>query len=178
MAFALSVDGGMANAYHQRIGLPGVRQGDDGPFPRSLEHAVMQGKVRGGPRFTSFGVRDGLVCHFFTAGTSTATTGAWPSPTTTTRLAAERCRAEGSAIRPARPPARTAVLPSAKTLAVSPARPMTCGVPKFGARPRNQRFAGRTLILAPHTHLRARPRRPSRPRARRSAHRRRCGSAP
>ena len=65
MAFALSVDGGMANAYHQRIGLPGVRQGDDGPFPRSLEHAVMQGKARGGPRFTSFGVRDGLVwlCH-------------------------------------------------------------------------------------------------------------------
>jgi hypothetical protein len=53
----------MANAYHQRIGLPGVRQGDDGPFPRSLEHAVMQGKVRGGPRFTSFGVRDGLVCQ-------------------------------------------------------------------------------------------------------------------
>jgi len=34
-----------------------------------------------------------------------------------------------------------------------------CGVPKFGARPRNQRFAGRTLISAPHAHLRARPRR-------------------
>jgi len=27
----------------------------------------------------------------------------------------------------------------------------TCGVPKFGARPRNQRFAGRTVILAPHS---------------------------
>jgi hypothetical protein len=50
-----------------------------------------------------------------------------------------------------------------------------CGLPKFGARPRNQRFAGRTLILAPHTHLRARPRRPRRPRARRSARRRQCG---
>ena len=27
---------------------------------------------------------------------------------------------------------------------------LACGVPKLGACPRNQRFAGRTLILAPH----------------------------
>jgi hypothetical protein len=34
----------------------------------------------------------------FTAGTSTATTGTWRSPTATTGLGAERRRAEGSAI--------------------------------------------------------------------------------
>jgi hypothetical protein len=45
-----------------------VRQGDDGPFPRSLEHAVMQGKVRG--------VRDSrpLGAGIFPAGSGYVTT--------------------------------------------------------------------------------------------------------
>src|SRR6266516_4733995 len=32
---------------HHGVGLPGVRQRDNGPFPRTLEHPFMQGKVRG-----------------------------------------------------------------------------------------------------------------------------------
>jgi hypothetical protein len=38
---------GMASAYRHDVGRPGVRHGDDGPYPRSPEQAVMQGKVRG-----------------------------------------------------------------------------------------------------------------------------------
>jgi hypothetical protein len=40
-------NGGMALAHPSGVGLPGVREGHDVPFPRSLGHAVMQGKVRG-----------------------------------------------------------------------------------------------------------------------------------
>jgi hypothetical protein len=42
-----SHNGGMALADHHGVGLPGVRQGDDGPFPRSLEQALCRGKGLG-----------------------------------------------------------------------------------------------------------------------------------
>jgi hypothetical protein len=42
-------NGGMAFAHAHGVGLAGVQDGDDGPLPRSLEQAVMQGKVRRGP---------------------------------------------------------------------------------------------------------------------------------
>jgi hypothetical protein len=64
------------------VGFTGVRQGDDGPLLRTLEHACMQVKVRGsviralwGPGWTRLPQPAG-----FTAGISTARTGAWPSP--------------------------------------------------------------------------------------------------
>jgi hypothetical protein len=40
----------MALAHQHGVGLPGSDQGDDGASPRSLEHAVMQGEVRGAAR--------------------------------------------------------------------------------------------------------------------------------
>jgi hypothetical protein len=41
-----------------RLGLPGVQGGDDGPFPRSLEHTCYAGESPWGPKVTSFGGRD------------------------------------------------------------------------------------------------------------------------
>src|SRR6266566_9926216 len=63
---------------------PTGQDGDHGPFPRSLEQPVMQGKVRGGPRFAPFGIRNGLVCLLAdarstaTAGGMAASNGQWP----------------------------------------------------------------------------------------------------
>jgi hypothetical protein len=59
-------NGGMASAYRHDVGRPGVRHGDDGPFPRSPEQAVMQGKVRRSV-IRVLGGRDGLVCLTMTA---------------------------------------------------------------------------------------------------------------
>jgi hypothetical protein len=75
-------NGAWPSPTHHGVGLPGVQEGDDGPFPLSLEHAVMQGKARGvrDPRPLGAGMD---FSAFFPAGTSTATTGAWPSPTIT-----------------------------------------------------------------------------------------------
>ena len=63
-------------------GADGVHDGDHGPFRRSPENErFCRGKSRKPVGSVPFGGSNGLVCLFFTAGTSTATTGAWPSPT-------------------------------------------------------------------------------------------------
>jgi hypothetical protein len=72
----------MALAHRSRRRLAwGSDKGGDGPFPRSPEMAVMQGE-------SPWGVRDSRPLGsgmdssaLFTAGASTAATGAWPSPT-------------------------------------------------------------------------------------------------
>jgi hypothetical protein len=55
-------------------GFPGVHDGDHGPFRRSLETAVLQGKSRRGPGSIPFGGSHGLVCLFCYIARSTATT--------------------------------------------------------------------------------------------------------
>jgi hypothetical protein len=64
-------NGAWPSPTHHGVGLPGVQEGDDGPFPLSLEHAVMQGKARGvrdprplGPGWTSLPFPGGhKYCH-------------------------------------------------------------------------------------------------------------------
>ena len=48
--------------HHPASVCQGVQDGDDGPSPRFLEKAGLQGKARGVCDFKSFGGRDGLVC--------------------------------------------------------------------------------------------------------------------
>jgi hypothetical protein len=55
-------NGGMAFAHHPASACQGVQDGDDGPFVRPLERAVMQGKRPWGPGSAPFGGRNGLVC--------------------------------------------------------------------------------------------------------------------
>jgi hypothetical protein len=55
-------NGGMAFAHHHGVGLPGVHDGDHGPFRRSLETGLLQGKTRRGPGSALFGGSNGLVC--------------------------------------------------------------------------------------------------------------------
>jgi hypothetical protein len=55
-------NGGMALADYHGVGLPGVRQGDDGPFPRHLEKADKQGKEAWGRGPGPLRGGDGLDC--------------------------------------------------------------------------------------------------------------------
>jgi hypothetical protein len=54
-------NGGMAFAHHHGVGLPGVHDGDHGPFRRSLENATLQGEKPQGPGSVPFGGSNGLV---------------------------------------------------------------------------------------------------------------------
>src|SRR6266536_6081953 len=63
---------GFAHSHQQR---------DDGPLRASPEMAALQGKSGRVRESAPFGGRNGLVCLFLTDARSTATTGAWPSPT-------------------------------------------------------------------------------------------------
>ena len=80
-------NGGMALAHHhgelaaKRVPHRGVRDRRHGHRRGPQKAAYLQGKMLGCPRFTSFGVRDGLVCLPLADARSTDPTGAWPSPT-------------------------------------------------------------------------------------------------
>jgi hypothetical protein len=88
--------GAWPSSHHSASALPGVRPGDDGPFPRSLEQAVVQGKVRGVRDSRPLGAwMDSSAWLFSRQEQVLPQRGHRPRPPP---RRAKTCRAEGSAI--------------------------------------------------------------------------------